>query len=204
MMLRTGAVYAIGQPHVPNFADPLGLMSHCHRKIEGYLRGIIYAGEVLSSGRGAGVSEAFHFIDAASEHFALRGTKHTEDEEVSLFPRMREYGGKEAEEALSALSGLESQHRSAQQAHAELDALIDQLPRDGSARAEDLNRYAEMAAALADLYRPHIRLEDELIFPVAARVLPSPVLTLTGEEMRERRRDILRGVADAAAVNADR
>lgn len=201
-MLRTGALYAIGQPHLPNFADPLGLMSHCHRKIEGYLRGLVFAVEMLRGGRLDEVSEAFRLVDAAGEHFRVRGPKHTEDEEVSLFPRMREYGGKEAEEALSALSGLESQHRSAEQAHAEFDALIARLPRDGSARAEDLDRFAEMAAALADLYRPHIRLEDELVFPVAAKVLPRHVLTLIGEEMKERRRDILRGVRSPETLHA--
>lgn len=194
-MSRAGAIHAIGQRHVPDFADPLGLMSHCHRKIEGYLRGIVAAGEMLRGGRDADLIEAFGLIDAACEHFALRGVKHTEDEEVSLFPRLREYGGGEAEEALAALSELEAGHRSAERVHAEFDALVGRLPRDGSAAAAaDLRRYAELAGALSELYGPHIRVEDEFVFPLSARVLPASALSAIGEEMRERRRDILPGL----------
>ena len=187
---------------MPNFADPLGLMSHCHRKIEGYLAGLAAAGNLLRGGRPGETAEAFRLIDAAREHFALRGHKHAEDEEISLFPRLREHGGREAEDALCAVAELEAQHRAAEAAHAEFDALTGRLPHDGSARAEDLDRYAELAAALGDLYRPHIRVEDELVFPVAARVIPPPVLALVGEEMRARRRDILRGAANAVALTA--
>ena len=203
-MLRAAAFHSIGQPHVPDFADPLGLMAHCHRKIESYLRGLVTAGDMLRRGRDGGLAEAFRLIDAAREHFALRGPKHTEDEEASLFPRMRERGGTEAEDALSALAELEAEHRAAERAHAAFDSLIDRLPRDGSAPVEDLYRYAELAAALGDLYRPHIRVEDELVFPVAARVLPPSELAVIGKEMRERRRDILRGVSNVAAFTARR
>jgi hypothetical protein len=63
-----------------------------------------------------------------------------------------------------------------------------------------LRRYAELAAALGDLYRPHIRVEDELIFPVEARILPPSELAVIGEEMRERRRDILRGCVERRRV----
>lgn len=197
--LRAGAVYSIGQPHTPSFADPLGLMSHCHRKIEAYLRGIVAAGEMLRGGRGADLAEAFSLVDAARDHFALRGPKHTEDEEVSLFPRMRECGGREAEDALSALSELEAEHRAAERAHADFEALLERLPRDGTAPPKDLTCYEELAAALSELYRPHIRVEDDLIFPTARRVLAPSALSAIGEEMRERRRDILQGVAQGAA-----
>lgn len=199
-MLRAGAIYAIGQPHVPNFADPLGLMMHCHRKIENYLSGLVTAGDVLRGGAAVEAAEAFRVIDAAREHFAVRGPKHTEDEEVSLFPRMRECGGSEAEEVLSALADLEAEHRVVEQAHAEFDALVGRLPRDGSAAAEDLARYAELAAALSELYGPHIRIEDGIVFPLAARVLPPSALYAIGEEMRERRRDIIPGLARGAAL----
>ena len=202
-MLRSGAIHTIGQPHVPNFADPLGLMAHCHRKIETYLKGLLIAGDVLRGGTDK-AAEAFRLIDAAREHFAVRGPKHTEDEEVSLFPRLREHGGAEAEEALSAVAELEAQHRAAEQTHAEFDSLVGRLPRDGSAGAGDINRYAELAAALSDLYRPHIRVEDELVFPAAARVIPPSVLAVIGGEMRARRRDILRNVAGVTAVRAGR
>lgn len=193
-MLREAALHTIGQPHMPNFADPLGLMSHCHRKIEGYLAGLAASGEILLGGRQADLAGAFQVIDAAREHFALRGLKHTEDEEVSLFPRMREYGGHEAGEALAALAALETEHRVAEGVHSELDELIEWLPRDGSAEVKEIYLFNELVTELADLYRPHIRVEDEIIFPAAARVIPTDALSIIGEEMRARRRELLTGL----------
>jgi hemerythrin-like domain-containing protein len=190
-MLREAALHTIGQPRVPNFADPLGLMSHCHRKIEGYLAGLAASGEILLGGRAIELPGAWQMIDAAREHFAVRGPKHTEDEELSLFPRMREYGGHEAEEALAALAALETEHRVAEGAHAEFDELVEWLPRDGSAGLKEVYLFNELARELADLYRPHIRVEDEIIFPTAARVIPPDVLSIIGQEMMGRRRELL-------------
>ena len=193
-MLREAVLHTMGQPHVPNFADPLGLMSHCHRKIEGYLAGLASSGEILLAGRPAELAWAFQVIDAARGHFATRAPKHTEDEEVSLFPRMREYGGHEAEEALAALAALETEHRVAEGVHSEFDELVGWLPRDGSAGVKEIDLFNELVTELADLYRPHIRIEDEIIFPTAARVVPSDMLLIIGDEMRERRRELLTGL----------
>jgi hemerythrin-like domain-containing protein len=190
-MFRAGALYTMGQPHVPNFADPLGLMSHCHRKIEGYLAGLATSGEKLLGGSTEERAEGFRLIDAAREHFAVRGSKHTEDEEISLFPRLREYGGHEAEDALKALAALETEHRVAEGVHSEFDELIERLARDGSATMKEIDLFNELVTELTDLYRPHIRIEDEIIFPTASRVMPSDVLLLIGEEMRARRRELL-------------
>ena len=193
-MLRQVTLHTIGQPSVPNFADPLGLMSHCHRKIEGYLSGLAASGEILLKGRAAELAGAFQVIDAAREHFAVRGQKHTEDEEVSLFPRLREYGGHEAGEALAALAALETEHRVAEGTHLEFDELVERLPRDGSAGVKEIYLFNELVAELAGLYRPHIRVEDEIIFPTAARVIPSDALTIVGQEMLARRRELLTGL----------
>lgn len=207
-MLRAVAPYTIGQPRVPNFADPLGLMSHCHRKIEGYLAGLAAAGEILLGGGAVEPAGAFQLIDAAREHFAVRGRKHTEDEEVSLFPRLREYGGHEAEEALAALAALETEHRVAEGVHAEFDELVEWLPRDGSAGVKEITLFNELVTELADLYRPHIRVEDEIIFPTAARVIPPDALSIIGQEMLARRRELLTnlrgGLTNSFHVNAQR
>jgi hemerythrin-like domain-containing protein len=181
----------MGQPRIPNFADPLGLMSHCHRKIEGYLAGLVASGEILRAGRASELPGALQMIDAAREHFAVRAPKHTEDEEISLFPRMREYGGHEAGEALAALAALETEHRVAEGVHSEFADLVERLPRDGSAGLQEINLFNELASELADLYRPHIRVEDEIIFPTAARVIPPGVLSIIGHEMSARRRELL-------------
>lgn len=180
------------RPQMPDFSDPLALLVHCHERIDGHLRALERSADALRAGMsGAALDAAFAAVDAACGHFALQGVKHTEDEEVSLFPRLRERGGEGVAEALAAADELELQHRSAERLHAELDALVARLPRDGSARGAEVDRFGGLVALLAALYRPHIRVENELIFPAAARVLPAEEILALGEEMRARRRLLL-------------
>jgi hemerythrin-like domain-containing protein len=122
------------------------------------------------------------------------GVKHTQDEEISLFPRLREHGGAEAEDALSAAAELEIQHRVAERLHAELDTLAERILRDGACEAETVDRFNEIVSILAAIYRPHIRVENAIVFPVATRVLPADVIQVIGNEMRARRQGILKSV----------
>ena len=135
--------------------------------------------------------QTFAAVELACAHFATPGVKHTEDEEVSLFPRLRERGGLAGQEALAAMQELEAQHRRAEEIHAEFDGLVAGFPRDGSAEAKDLDRFGELVAQLTSLYRPHIRIENELVFPVAAKVLSSEEIQALGQEMRARRQHLL-------------
>ncbi|HLN99878.1 MAG TPA: hemerythrin domain-containing protein [Pyrinomonadaceae bacterium] len=184
-------IFTINQPHIPDFTNPLGLLVHCHERIESQLSALERAGDILRAGDGRSLSGASAAIDMACAHFAIAGVKHTEDEDVSLFPRLRERGGSAGQDALAAITELESQHRTAEHLHAELDELVRRLPRDGSADVKELDRYSEMVSELTTLYRPHIFLENNFVFPVAARVLPASEILELGEEMRARRKDIL-------------
>lgn len=190
-MVTTGSILTLNQPHIPDFKDPLGLLVHCHERIEAQLRSLERAAEILSAGDKQSLPQIFLAVDVACAHFAIAGVKHTEDEEVSLFPRLREQGGSAGQDALAAMSELESQHRSAESLHAQFDELVGNLRRDGSAEEKELDRFGDMVAELTALYRPHILLENNMVFPVAARVLPVSAIQALGEEMRNRRRDVL-------------
>lgn len=190
MVTRSGML-TINQPHIPDFTNPLGLLVHCHERIEAQLRALERAAEILRAGDRRSLPQVFAAIDTACAHFATPGVKHTEDEEVSLFPRLRERGGAAGQDALAAMAELELQHRTAEQMHAEFDQLVGCLPRNGSADAKDLDRFSELVTELTTLYRPHILLENNFVFPVAADVLPASEIQALGEEMRARRRDIL-------------
>lgn len=181
----------INQPHIPDFTNPLGLLVHCHERIEGQLEILERAAEVLRSGDNRSLPRLFSAIDAACKHFAVAGVKHTEDEDLSLFPRLRENGGNAGEEALAAVAELESQHRTAEELHKQFDNFVLTLPRDGSADTRELDCFSEMVAELVAFYRPHIFMENNLVFPIAGRVLPASEIHALGEEMRERRKDIL-------------
>jgi pyridoxamine 5'-phosphate oxidase len=186
-----GDMFNISQPHIPDFTNPLGLLVHCHERIEGQLQTLERAAEVLRSGESRLLPQAFGAIDAACTHFAVAGVKHTEDEELSLFPRLRERGGSAGEEALAAMTELESQHRTAEELHTQFDNFVLTLPRAGLADARELDCFSEMVAELVAFYRPHIFMENNLVFPIAGRVLTASDIHDLGEEMRDRRKDML-------------
>jgi hemerythrin-like domain-containing protein len=166
-------------------------MVHCHEKIEWYLEALMRAGESLRRGVETERKAAFADTDMARAHLAGPGVKHTADEEESLFPRMRERGGIAARETLAAADELEAQHQKAQSIEREFNSLVENLPRDGSADMHDIERFNELAVELNKLYRPHIQVENGLVFPAAARILTAEELRQIGVEMRARRQTIL-------------
>lgn len=191
MIVTKARLHSLNQSLIPDFSDPLALLVHCHTKIENQLRAMERAVELLCAGAHESRAPAFAAIDSASRHFAVPGLKHTEDEEISLFPRLREHGSDAAREALAAASELELEHRTAEALHGEFDALVLLIARDGSADARQIDHLCELTAHLAALYRPHIRIENEIVFPAAARILTPADLQALGVEMRERRRHLL-------------
>ena len=188
-------MFKINQPYVPDFTNPLGLLVHCHERIEGQLETLERSAEALRSGDSRSLSRILEAIDAACKHFATAGVKHTEDEEVSLFPRLREKGGAAGEDALAAMAELETQHRTAEQMHSQFDAFVTTLPRDGSADGRELDCFSDLVAELTAFYRPHIQLENNLVFPDAARILPASEIQALGEEMRARRKNFQQRLA---------
>jgi len=102
-----------------------------------------------------------------------------------------ETGGAAGEDALAAMAELQTQHRTAEQLHFQLNTFVTTLPRDGSADRRELDCFSDLVAELTALYRPHIQLENTLVFPVAARVLPASEIHALGDEMRARRKDFL-------------
>lgn len=191
-MVTTSGLFSINQPHIPDFTDPLRLLVHCHERIEAQLSALERAADILRAGDRESLPKVFAVIDAACAHFAIPGVKHTEDEEVSLFPRLRAHGGVAGEDAIAAMAELESQHRAAEKLHAEFDEFVSNVPRDGSADPRELECFSGLVAELTTLYRPHILLENNLVFPIAARALPSSEIQALGEEMQARRKDILK------------
>jgi hemerythrin-like domain-containing protein len=91
-------------------------------------------------------------------------------------------------EALAAIAELEIEHRAAEHLHQSFEDLVTKLPRDGSADPEDIDQLNELIAAISKLYLPHMKVENELVFPVAERLLTAIDIEQFSNEMRGRRR----------------
>ncbi len=187
VMIGVEQLKRVRHSEVRGVTDPLEMLAECHRKIERHLDALARAGEVLRAGSAAERQSAFFAIDMARAHFAGPLVKHTEDEELSLFPRLRRSDSAAAREALAAVAGLERQHREADALHAEFERLAGSVSRAGDADATEIAQLNAAIAALREHYLEHIAVENGVVFPAAARSLTAEDLRQFGEEIRARR-----------------
>lgn len=173
----------IGQKRQAGFDDPLGMLSDCHRRIENFLAALLKLARQRSGAELDPRERAS--LENALEYFRNSGPKHTADEEESLFPRMRACGG--ASGALAAIEALESDHDTADKAHAEVDALGRKWLAAGVLSETDAARMLELLESLSNLYARHIEIEDREVFPAAGRSLDASDISTIGDEMARRR-----------------
>ncbi len=174
----------IGQKSPEMKADPLGLLSDCHRRVEMFM-GVLKAAAALD-GRQLNGDEK-RSLDNALRYFREAAPKHTADEEESLFPRMRQTGSAEAQIALDELARLEADHRWADPLHARVDELGQKWLAAGSLRPADTTAFNEAVAQLAAMYTRHIEVEEKVVFPAASHCLPKDEQHRIGLEMTARR-----------------
>jgi iron-sulfur cluster repair protein YtfE (RIC family) len=175
----------IGAKPESSFKQPLGLLSDCHRRIERFLAQLIsVTAQVQGRQLGEPQREA---LEVALRYFRKAAPLHTQDEEASLFPRLRAADSAEAQAALEALDSLEADHDVADIAHAEVDRLGQRWLEVGSLTAEETLHLMETLHTLQETYRRHIAVEDQIIFPMAGRALTPEQITAVGQEMATRR-----------------
>jgi hemerythrin-like domain-containing protein len=114
---------------------------------------------------------------AALQYFRDAAPKHTADEELSLFPRLRAAGGEEVERVLAEVDRLEADHTRAGRLHDEVDQLGTAWLQHGRLPPESAER----------IYAAHIAAEDTVVFPLSERVLGAGSQLEIGREMAARR-----------------
>jgi len=171
----------IGAQRDSGFDDPLGMLQDCHRRIEHFLR-------VLSTvaGRARGRSldaEETAAVKSALHYFRVGGSRHTDDEELSLFPRLSTHPNAPGE----AMSGLQDEHQRAQGLHYVIDRLFMTWLNDGTLKTEQEQQLEWAMEQLERLYAGHIEVEERVLFPAAAKLLSREELAAIGVEFQRRR-----------------
>ncbi len=167
----------IGKP-AATIDSPIEHLVACHRRIEQRLETLVNAAGHLEDKP----EEALSAIRNSLKFLDTSGTSHTEDEESSLFPRLRP---KLSAPELAFLESLEAQHDEADALSLELKELTLRL--SSACSAETIQRYRNCAEKLRELYRDHIRSEDEILTTMARRSLDAAELDEISREMRNRR-----------------
>ena len=175
----------IGAKPESSFREPLGLLGDCHRRIERFLDQLLRVAE--SAQGGALDDDRRTEWETALRYFERAAPLHTEDEEKSLFPRLRASADPRAREALRALAGLEEDHRTADADHAEVDRLGRVWLSEGSLSDEQTARLRVTLRCLRALYARHIAIEDNTVFPLAGAALRPEEIAAIGREMALRR-----------------
>lgn len=175
----------IGQRTDHGFDTPIGLLSDCHRRIERFLGALV---TVTEERRGSQLPAADRAVlQAALRYFATAAPNHSADEEKSLFPRLRGSADPQAREALETVERLEADHRVADIHHTAVDELGRRWLAAGTLPPPDASALREHLVAIEQLYRRHIKVEDEELFPAAGRLLGPADLEAIGREMADRR-----------------
>lgn len=175
----------IGAKPAGDFSNPIELLTDCHRRIERFLGVLVI---VARQAHGGPMNQQQRDEWArALDYFKNAAPRHTADEEESLFPRLREMDSPQIQQALSDIQELETDHLRANAWH----DLVEQLGRrwlaDGQLSAEDTEAITNALDGLTELYKHHIALEDDSVFPLAAAVLPQSEKSGMGREMAQRR-----------------
>jgi hemerythrin-like domain-containing protein len=177
----------LGSKPQADFAQPLDLLSDCHRRIEHFLDVLA---KVVSRTRGA-TPDAEHrrAIETALTYFEQAAPKHNADEEESLFPRLREAGKTDprVSEVMAKVDALEADHQAADAALAEVRAWFQRWLEIGTLAPAQVHRLDRLLSSLKQLYSRHIATEDNEVFRLAAQVLDAQDLQAVGQEMAQRR-----------------
>lgn len=172
----------IGAKPDSGFDDPIGMLKDCHRRIERFL-GILF--QVCRRAQGRALSdEERQAVEAALHYFTQSGPRHNDDEEQSVFPRLRTG---EVRAPVAEVERLEAEHHEATAHHDEVALLYSKWVADGNLNSEDESRLLLRTEQLQSLYEEHIRIEEEVVFPHAAALFNQEMLGKIGAEFKARR-----------------
>lgn len=163
------------------FDQPLELWMACHERVQRFAALLARLAEHV---RENGADEDAQ-VTATSirRYFNEAAPRHHEDEEVDLFPRLRERldaGGDRT--VLDVLDQVEADHLDMARLWTRLDAVLAAIGRGEAAALEDalIDRFATM-------YRHHIDAEERILLPALKRVLDADDWQAVGRAMAERR-----------------
>ena len=157
----------IGGKPESDFTDPIGMLGDCHRRILRFLHVLV---QLAGKERDESLStEERTLLSTSLRYFREAAPKHTADEEESLFPRLRRLDTADVDPLLAHIESLEQDHECADRNHAEIDRLGQLWLSQGQLTAQDASQFRSLADQLEGLYRHHIGVEDNEVFPFAAQ-----------------------------------
>jgi hemerythrin-like domain-containing protein len=181
---RNNMPITIGAKQESGFDDPIGLLGDCHRRIERFLSTLVAVADQARVGRLN--HDQRIALETALRYFREAAPRHTADEEESLFPVLCRTGKLEPA-ILAKIVALKEDHEQATRYHHQTDRIGCRWLADGELQAGELDSLNIALTSLTNLYRGHIKVEDEVVFPRAVQALSDSEKAQLGCEMASRR-----------------
>ena len=176
---------SIGATQESSFANPIGLLTDCHRRIERFLGVLV---RVAAEAREGPLSaEHRHTTETALSYFNCAAPLHTADEEEDLFPELRRLARSDSAQMMARISRLESEHIIAAAWHHQVHDIGERWLRQDYLLPHEVAALQGVLTSLTELYRGHIAVEENEIFPVARETLSASEKEVIGRRMAARR-----------------
>lgn len=161
-----------------SFDDPVALLMACHDRVRQYAGLTLKLAEYLADHDTDAQARAA--ANSILRYFDVAAPLHHQDEEEDLFPLLAERG----DEMLKALVGIAMFEQ-----HVALAALWQQVRTRllAIAAGESADLPLALATEFARQYPAHALVEDEQIYPFAAKLLSAEELAVLGQSMASRR-----------------
>lgn len=163
------------------FDQPVEMWLACHQRVQRFAALLSRLADHLSS-QGADEDAQVTAV-SIRRYFNEAAPRHHEDEEVDLFPRLRErLHGERDRTVLDVLEQVEADHLEMAGLWKRLDEVLAQISRGKRAILEQalIDRFATM-------YRHHIDAEERVVLPALKKTLTKSDWQAVGRAMAERR-----------------
>ena len=171
---------------VSRIEDPFQHILACHEQIERRLLTLQDAAMMVGFSEGAMLQDAAAALSYELEVLHAIDKVHTEDEEESLFPRLRASLKDNASVLEPLMLSLELQHQNEQAAFDKLKAAVQRVVASGAQPTDAASSCEDLVRQLAGVCGPHMALENESLLPLARKALAPADLDVIRAEMRKR------------------
>ena len=166
------------------FGEPLALVDACHERVRRMAELLI---RLLEHLREHGADErAAISARAIRDYFSSSWTRHFQDEELDLFPRvrarLRDRPGPQAQRILEAIETLTEQHRAFLPLWKQIEPSLEAVQKRTAHHLSET-----LVRAFVEAYRTHLEIEEDVLAPAYVRLLTAEDLRQIGAAMAIRR-----------------
>jgi len=160
--------------------DAVDLLLGCHQRI----RHFTAVATKLAHAQGADADEIRQAAAGVYRYYSVSLPLHEADEEDTLRPRLDRVADERVRHALLAMA---DQHMAIDELIERLLPLLRLLEQNPDSQSQVGGEMCSLTKALDEVFRAHLQLEEEVIFPAIREVLPESVRAEMLAEMQQRR-----------------